>query len=675
MLSGSLVRRPHESPAILIVAALLAVAACARAEAPVAVAVEDTVTVVAPRAERHLGGVTTVTVVDLDDAGGDLADVLETAAGLQVRRYGGLGAVALPSIRGSDASRVTVLIDGVPLTDARTGVLDLSTLPLDRFERVEIHRGGLPAHLGGPGGAGAVNLVTRDAGRGVSELTFSAGSFGEAGGRWLRHARDGGLESLLLLHARRTDNRYRYLDDNGTFANPDDDVERHRANAWFRETGAALVLRRPAADGPRVRLSAGAYRRDGGVSGPVGAGDILAAERTLERLDATLGVATAGDGLGLELSARRDRDRIDDPDGEVGWDPPGTATSLDVHLHARLHGAAAADLPGPLGRVTALAVADVHAQRHDFDRDGDADPRRDRTTHAAGADLGWEIPALRLALMPSLRWQRHQDDFPPLPPLPHLPVEELERPRVHRDLAPSFAAVWEAVPGRLFVEARRHRSERAPTWIELFGQTGLAAGNRELVPEELDEREAGIRLQTGAGLDVRWTAFRSDADRAIIWIPNSQSFSRAENIGRTCTTGQELELSADLDTGASWWCALTRQDARDRGDDPVYAGKTLPHQPAWSVAAGAAVPVGDWTVRGRVTAEAANWRFRYHGGEEALPARTVAGLAVEREWLRGPDAREYRLTLEALNLTDDRIHDVEGYPLPGRSFRAALRIR
>ena len=35
--------------------------------------------------------------------------------------------------------------------------------------------------------------------------------------------------------------------------------------------------------------------------------------------------------------------------------------------------------------------------------------------------------------------RRTEDDFPPLPPLPHLQVEELERPRVHRDLAPVIA--------------------------------------------------------------------------------------------------------------------------------------------------------------------------------------------------------------------------------------------
>ena len=156
-------------------------------------------------------------------------------------------------------------------------------------------------------------------------------------------------------------------------------------------------------------------------------------------------------------------------------------------------------------------------------------------------------------------------------------------------------------------------------------------------------------------------------------MTNSQSTVKAENIGRTVTVGHEVELTVDLPGGASWWLSLTQQDARDRGDDPIYAGKTLPLQPSWSLALGAAVPLGPWTVRGRVVREASNWRFRYHGDEEAMPSRTVVGVAAAREWRVG--SREWKLTVEGLNLTDDDVFDVVGYPLAGRSLRASVCIR
>ena len=98
-----------------------------------------------------------VTVVDLDNArgGADLAELLARVAGLQVRRYGGIGAEAIPSIRGSTGAQVQVAIDGLPLSDAQSGAVDISLLPLERYDRAEVHRGLVPAGFGGIGAAGA----------------------------------------------------------------------------------------------------------------------------------------------------------------------------------------------------------------------------------------------------------------------------------------------------------------------------------------------------------------------------------------------------------------------------------------------------------------------------------------------------------------------------------------
>ena len=646
------------------------------AEPRLAMSVADTLTVTAPRGEPHLGGVATVTVLDLDrdGAGLDLAELLEESAGLQIRRYGGLGAPALPSIRGSSATQVTVLIDGIPVSSALDGVLDLSRLPLDRFVRAEVYRGGLPAHLGGPGGAGAVNLVTRDADQGVSELRVAGGSFEEAGARYTWQGRAAGCETLVMLHGRRADNAFEYLDDNGTFANPDDDVTARRRNAGFREGGASLALHRDLGASLRLRAGLGAYRRIAGVAGPVGARPILAAESRIDRDDLDLDLAGAGGAYGLRCTVRSERDELRDPDGEVGGDPPGMSRGDGVHVAWRAHGSWSAGLPLGMGDFTMLQVAEWRREHYDAVRsDGEPEARRERTGLLAGADGRLDLAGLRLVLAPSLRWQRHRDDFPPLPALPHLPPPELAEAHVHEDWAPSAAVIWEALPTRLFLEARIHRSRRAPSWIELFGTQGFVNGNRELVPERITSRELAVRLRTGEGLSMRWTLFRNGIDDMILWVTNSQSTVRAENIGRTETVGHEVEITAVLPGGASWWLNLTQQDARDRGDDPIYAGKTLPLQPNWSLTCGAAVPAGAWTLRGRVIREASNWRFRYHGGEEAMPSRTIVGVAVTRDWRRG--RRDLGLTLEGLNLTDDDVFDVVGYPLAGRSYRAALRIR
>ena len=116
--------------------------------APAMMAASDTVVVSA----RAIGDAINpsaaglVTVIDLEDETGqrDLADILGQTAGFQVRRYGGLGFAAVPSLRGSSAAQIRIFVDGLPLNDAQSGTVDLSLLPVERFSRIEINRGVMP---------------------------------------------------------------------------------------------------------------------------------------------------------------------------------------------------------------------------------------------------------------------------------------------------------------------------------------------------------------------------------------------------------------------------------------------------------------------------------------------------------------------------------------------------
>ena len=108
---------------------------------------------------------TFATVVDTSTATArvsSVADVLSESVGVQVRRFGGLGAFSTVSIRGSTPNQVEVYLDNVLQNQANAGLVDLGSLPLDNVERVEIYRGFAPLQLGAgsririetPGGGG-----------------------------------------------------------------------------------------------------------------------------------------------------------------------------------------------------------------------------------------------------------------------------------------------------------------------------------------------------------------------------------------------------------------------------------------------------------------------------------------------------------------------------------------
>ena len=88
-------------------------------------------------------------------------------------------AVGGASLRGAAPGQVAVFVDGVPLSRGSQSAVDLSQLPLDGLERVEVYRGVAPLELGSETLGGAINLVTRR-GQGPPSawLSLGSGSFG-----------------------------------------------------------------------------------------------------------------------------------------------------------------------------------------------------------------------------------------------------------------------------------------------------------------------------------------------------------------------------------------------------------------------------------------------------------------------------------------------------------------
>jgi len=616
-----------------------------------------------------------VTVVDLEGerGGGDLAELLARVAGLQVRRYGGLGAQAVPSVRGSTGAQVQVLIDGLPLVDAQAGAVDLSLLPLERFDRAEIHRGLVPVGFGGIGAAGAVNLRTRAEPR-DREVRVFAGSFGDVGGRASQSLSGGGgaRRAWLLVHGRRLDNRYTFTPWIPVWTvDPLDLPDQERRNADLAEWGLFGQGELNGQTGS-AQLAAGWFRRDGGRPGPQNAPSLHARVRH-DRIDGRLGAATRSRTVTCDLAASRRRDRLDDPRREVGHDPYDRVDAVSEDLFGRVVWAPELAI-GAVG-LGPTAGGDWRGEWFRETNDGAAAPLRNRRTVSLFAGLSVDLSPARLVLTPAWRWQRIRDNLPPVPALPWLP-EEAGVEHVQDAVSPAVGASWQAVPGRVVVEAHWHRTVRQPTWIELFGQPGGLLGNRELAPERIAGGDLGVRWHwPRPGLAVRATAFAQGTDRTIIYYLAGPGMSRPVNIGRSRTRGIELEAAwrrgrLDLAANATW------QRARDRGEeDPTYFDKALPYLSDRELHADLRCRVGGWRPGLTVIHQSANFRDRYNLASNRAPARTLWNLALERALRGGPGGRgrTATFTAELMNVTGNQVHDVEGYPLPGRSVRLSCR--
>jgi outer membrane cobalamin receptor len=149
--------------AALVVLALAAVGSLAGAQ-DTNLAVEKIVVTATRIAGTILASPDHITVVSGEELAGALsvAEALGRAAGVSVSDSGAVGAVQSVNIRGSAAAQVLVLVDGVRLNDSRQGAPDLSQLPVENIERIEIVRGGTSALYGADAVAGVVNIITKD---------------------------------------------------------------------------------------------------------------------------------------------------------------------------------------------------------------------------------------------------------------------------------------------------------------------------------------------------------------------------------------------------------------------------------------------------------------------------------------------------------------------------------
>ena len=110
-------------------------------------------------------------------------DLLKNVAGVDVRQRGAYGVQTDIGINGGNSDQLTVLLNGINITNPQTGHLtaDLPVNP-DDIERIEVIEGGASRVYGSSAFAGAINIVTRNERESCIKANVNGGSFGTFGG-------------------------------------------------------------------------------------------------------------------------------------------------------------------------------------------------------------------------------------------------------------------------------------------------------------------------------------------------------------------------------------------------------------------------------------------------------------------------------------------------------------
>jgi vitamin B12 transporter len=124
------------------------------------------IVVTATRAEtpkqKVAANITVITREDIKKMpASNAAEVLQYVPGVYVGFKGGLGSEATAQILGSEIRHVAVYQDGVPLNQLANPMTDLSYLPIDAIERIEIYKGAASSGWGSALG-GVINIITKE---------------------------------------------------------------------------------------------------------------------------------------------------------------------------------------------------------------------------------------------------------------------------------------------------------------------------------------------------------------------------------------------------------------------------------------------------------------------------------------------------------------------------------
>lgn len=185
----------------------------------------------------------TVSVIHVPEYKGEmknLPELLQTVPGVYVQRLSGTGHYTVARVRGATGGEVNIYVDGVLVNSNADAAVDLSTIPIENVERVEVYRGYVPARFAGAPLGGAINIVTKKPTDTKGSITTGIRSFNGYTGNLELTAPVGSGSMLFALNRDQAKGDFRYNNLTTHQANEPDTQDRWRMNNDYRNTDALL---------------------------------------------------------------------------------------------------------------------------------------------------------------------------------------------------------------------------------------------------------------------------------------------------------------------------------------------------------------------------------------------------------------------------------------------------
>lgn len=611
----------------------------------------------------------------------NLAEVLEGVPGIHVR-VDRFGFRPFPQFRGANAKQTLLMINGNSVSDLMWGYgIFWKGLPVSAIDRVEIIRGPGSALFGADASAGAINIITRTAGRiAHSDAGMRIGSF-DTRSAWLQHgARLDDVELGITAEFSTSGGYDPYIDadgigGSGNAPNGWDNVDLRMSLAkgdWrlmydfvrhsdlqIGLTGGYVLDTQTRGSDSRHDLallySNDQFNRDWG----------LAAELRYQQLEYSSGdgflelppgwTEPAGTGNTAGLYPDGFINRMRSGERKVSGEVSGLYKGIDGHAIRIGGGYTWQDLYrveqyvnfgiGPNGSPLPAGgpLVDISDTPQAF-----APEKARRIVHLFVQDV-WSIRD-DLELTAGARYDSYSD--------------------FGSTINPRVALVWNTTD-RLTSKLMYGEAFRAPNYQELYARTANALPNTSLGPERSQTVDLQFAFRVSPSLQLGANLFhfrQEDLIRSVVIDPVTGT-RQFQNVGTHTIKGVELE---------AWWQASERvrvsgnYTVRDPGDS-TYQSYDQPRRQAYARV--------DWTF---LPGWSMNLQTNWIGERERVagdPRPALEGYAITDATLRFSAMKKWELAASVRNLFDSDAREATSsrlsgdLPLPGRSAYVEARYR
>ncbi|MCX6647596.1 MAG: TonB-dependent receptor [bacterium] len=554
-----------------------------------------------------------------------LSDALDSLPGVSIRSFGGLGSLSTISIRGAGSENVLVLLDGVPLNPTG-GSVDISDIPLDSLERIEIIRGGEGAIYGGGAVGGIIKLTSKSI---FDDANFSArltaGSFDTltTGLTWREN------NNVLHFDFAGSSGNFSFHNDNGTVFDQSDDFPDTRENNEFASFDFRFGHLWELPDSRLVNFSVEWFRDRKGIPGITTLPSPHASQsNTRTYMQGTYSDADFHNGnLSLVVSwLRQSRNFVDEF---------GESTGVPIYSsqnHNRYE--SRAEWSGPGFTTSDILTTGATIFRETLDTELNNPSRntfalwlRDELyMHSGGVISG------------AVRYDNVGGD-------------SILSPEI--GIKYPISSTWT-------VQSNFGLDFRSPSFEELYRNEGFVIGNPDLSNERTLSFDLGL-VHTVNDLRLEAVYFNNQTKDLIDYLLISGFRWKPFNIGRMRSSGLEFSMdwliANDLELRGNY----TRTRAIDTSGDSSRSGMPIVGQPSSDIFTELRWKPDPWEVF-------INWERQgsspvTSSGSKFLPPTESAGFGLGYNFDNGVS-----MMFEMKNLFDSDIYDVRGFPLPGRSY-------